>query len=102
MTQVGTLRRCRMLIAADSHPNQAVTALINPDTPGRPGAQLFGMGTMRKTIVIAILTAAGAFSAPAWGDTTPDPFSGNVQFMTNYVGRGLAQSLGQPGVEGEI
>lgn len=28
--------------------------------------------------------------------------SGNVQFMTNYVGRGLAQSVGQPSVEGEI
>src|SRR5579863_9278259 len=60
------------------------------------------MGTMRQMIVIALLTAAGASSAPAWADTTPDPFSGNVQFMTNYVGRGLAQSLGQPGVEGEI
>ena len=57
---------------------------------------------MRQTIVLAILTAAGAFSVPAWADTAPDPFSGNVQFMTNYVGRGLAQSLGQPGVEGEI
>ena len=57
---------------------------------------------MRQMTVLAILTAAGVFSAPAWGDTAPDPFSGNVQFMTNYVGRGLAQSLGQPGVEGEI
>ncbi len=28
--------------------------------------------------------------------------TGNVQFMTNYVGRGLAQSLGNPSVEGEL
>ncbi|HEV2112160.1 MAG TPA: TorF family putative porin [Gammaproteobacteria bacterium] len=56
---------------------------------------------MRTRISIALLTTACAFSAQAWGDT-PDPFSGNVQFMTNYVGRGLAQSLGQPSVEGEI
>lgn len=29
-------------------------------------------------------------------------FGGNVQFMTNYVGRGLAQSVGNPSVEAEI
>jgi uncharacterized protein (TIGR02001 family) len=28
--------------------------------------------------------------------------TGNVQFMSNYVGRGLAQSLGNPSVEGEL
>jgi len=32
----------------------------------------------------------------------PALIGGNVQFMTNYVGRGLAQSLGNPSVEGEI
>ena len=39
--------------------------------------------------------APAAASAPAL-------IGGNVQFMTNYVGRGLAQSLGNPSVEGEI
>ena len=56
---------------------------------------------MRQTIALAILTAACAFSAQARADQ-PELFSGNVQFMSNYVGRGLAQSLGQPSVEGEI
>jgi uncharacterized protein (TIGR02001 family) len=47
-----------------------------------------------------LLTTACAFSAVACADAPLT--SGNVQFMTNYVGRGLAQSLGQPSVEGEI
>ncbi len=57
---------------------------------------------MRTGISAALLTVACAFCAQAWADTPPSLFSGNVQFMTNYVGRGLAQSLGQPSVEGEI
>lgn len=56
---------------------------------------------MRTGLSAVILTVACAFSAQARADA-PDPFSGNVQFMTNYVGRGLAQSLGNPSVEGEI
>lgn len=56
---------------------------------------------MRTGLSAALLTVACAFSAQVLADA-PDPFSGNVQFMTNYVGRGLAQSLGNPSVEGEI
>ena len=56
---------------------------------------------MRTTCSIAVLALACAFSARASADT-PEMFPGNVQFMSNYVGRGLAQSLGQPSVEGEI
>lgn len=32
----------------------------------------------------------------------PDPFAGYVQFMSNYIGRGLAQSVGNPSVQGEF
>jgi uncharacterized protein (TIGR02001 family) len=31
-----------------------------------------------------------------------EPFSGYVQFMTNYVGRGLTQSVGQSSAQGEF
>jgi len=59
---------------------------------------------MRTGMGLAILTLTCAVSAQTRADApaAPPPFSGNVQFMTNYVGRGLAQSLGQPSVEGEI
>jgi len=39
---------------------------------------------------------------PAYADPAPELISGNVQFMTNYIGRGLAQSVGNPSVEGEL
>jgi uncharacterized protein (TIGR02001 family) len=42
--------------------------------------------------------AAGLAEDPA----PADPFSGYVQFMSNYVGRGLTQSVGQPSVQGEF
>ncbi|HEY3644575.1 MAG TPA: TorF family putative porin [Gammaproteobacteria bacterium] len=42
-------------------------------------------------------SAARADDAPA-----PPFVTGNVQFMTNYVGRGLGQSLGNPSVEAEL
>ncbi|MGH7485484.1 MAG: TorF family putative porin [bacterium] len=32
----------------------------------------------------------------------PDVFTGDLQYMTNYIGRGLAQSVGQPSVSGEL
>jgi uncharacterized protein (TIGR02001 family) len=41
-------------------------------------------------------------TSSANADQAPGYFSGYVQFMTNYVGRGLAQSVGQPSVEGEL
>ena len=42
--------------------------------------------------------------AVARADEPPAPpfVTGNVQFMTDYVGRGLAQSLGNPSVEAEL
>lgn len=69
---------------------------------------------MKTKVLGLFLTASCAFYAAAtYGDDMPagpppetapsaNLFSGNVQFMTNYVGRGLAQSLGNPSVEGEI
>ncbi len=58
------------------------------------------MESMRATclsLMLAALCIAGNASAD-----TPALIGGNVQFMTNYVGRGLAQSLGNPSVEGEL
>jgi uncharacterized protein (TIGR02001 family) len=55
---------------------------------------------MRNVHLCLLLTACCAFSCAAEADE--EMFTGNVQFMTNYVGRGLAQSLGQPSVEGEL
>jgi len=57
---------------------------------------------MRTGMSAAILTVACVFSAHAWADAPVPLITGNVQFMTNYVGRGLAQSLGNPSVEGEL
>ncbi|HLW74905.1 MAG TPA: TorF family putative porin [Gammaproteobacteria bacterium] len=69
---------------------------------------------MHKRILTAFLFAACGLSAAAHADdgmgdqaspapaAAPELVGGNVQFMTNYVGRGLAQSLGNPSVEGEI
>jgi len=39
-----------------------------------------------------------------WADAAgpSQGFTGNVQFMSNYVGRGLSQSVGQPSVEAEL
>ena len=58
---------------------------------------------MRMRVLLGMLMACCAFGATtdACADEAP-LLSGNVQFMTNYVGRGLAQSVGQPSVEGEI
>jgi len=57
---------------------------------------------LRLTLMIAcVLPVCRAF-ADGVADTSSPLLSGNVQFMTNYVGRGLAQSLGQPGVEAEL
>ncbi|HEX7964674.1 MAG TPA: TorF family putative porin [Gammaproteobacteria bacterium] len=56
---------------------------------------------MRK-ILLCILLASGWFSGAAAAADEPPLVTGNVQFMTNYVGRGLAQSLGNPSVEGEL
>jgi uncharacterized protein (TIGR02001 family) len=56
---------------------------------------------MHKRILTAFLFAACALGTAARADDA-ELIGGNVQFMTNYVGRGLAQSLGNPSVEGEI
>jgi uncharacterized protein (TIGR02001 family) len=49
----------------------------------------------------AALCCGVLLSGAAQADDLP-LVTGNVQFMTNYVGRGLAQSLGNPSVEGEL
>lgn len=59
---------------------------------------------MRTNMALLLTTGCllSTSAALADGTATTSLTSGNVQFMTNYVGRGLAQSLGQPSVEGEI
>ncbi|MHB8406080.1 MAG: TorF family putative porin [Gammaproteobacteria bacterium] len=46
-----------------------------------------------------VLFAPGAMAQEV---AAPDPFAGYVQFMSNYIGRGLAQSVGNPSVQGEF
>ena len=64
---------------------------------------MMGYPTM-KTSLLRLCTAACLLGCtlPALADALPELVSGNVQFMTNYVGRGLAQSLGNPSVEAEL
>ena len=55
-----------------------------------------------KLMWVALGLMAGA-AARADDQPAASPLiTGNVQFMTNYVGRGLAQSLGNPSVEAEL
>jgi len=60
---------------------------------------------MRSRLVGLALSIAWALFAPgamAQEVAAPDPFAGYVQFMSNYIGRGLAQSVGNPSVQGEF
>lgn len=50
----------------------------------------------------AFLCMACAFPACVAAAGPSPAFTGNVQFMSNYVGRGLSQSVGQPSVEAEL
>ena len=56
---------------------------------------------MRRIGVMAVLGCGLLLGQALRADEQP-LVTGNVQFMTNYVGRGLAQSLGNPSVEGEL
>ena len=56
---------------------------------------------MRMWQTMAVLGCGLTCCAAAYADAPP-LISGNVQFMSNYVGRGLAQSLGNPSVEAEL
>ena len=56
------------------------------------------MGRVNAGILIAT-TVALWFAGPARADNV---ISGDLQYMTNYIGRGLAQSVGQPSVSGEL
>ena len=56
---------------------------------------------MRTAMILLMGCCGMAATTAAWADGSP-LLSGNAQFMTNYVGRGLAQSLGNPSVEGEL
>lgn len=56
---------------------------------------------MRRVWLMAALCCGVFLAGAARADDQP-AVTGNVQFMTNYVGRGLAQSLGNPSVEGEL
>ncbi|MGB9428512.1 MAG: TorF family putative porin [Gammaproteobacteria bacterium] len=60
---------------------------------------------MASTTLLAWLLIGGVFAttaAMAQDSAPPDPFTGYVQFMSNYIGRGLAQSVGNPSVQGEL
>ena len=58
-------------------------------------------GCLLRALLVGL---GGAYAAASPAEDLPaaDPVSGYVQFMTNYVGRGLAQSVGQPAVQGEF
>lgn len=58
---------------------------------------------MGNTITKRLLTAAivSLIAGGAYADDAA-PLSGDLQYMTNYIGRGLAQSVGQPSVSGEL
>lgn len=53
-------------------------------------------------LLIAGISVIPLSSAQAQDTDTDGVFSGYVQFMSNYVGRGLTQSVGQPSVGGEL
>lgn len=56
-----------------------------------------------KTLLrYVFLSAACTISSLAYAEGSSDVFAGNVQFMSNYVGRGLSQSVGQPSVGAEL
>ncbi|HEY1992056.1 MAG TPA: TorF family putative porin [Gammaproteobacteria bacterium] len=55
---------------------------------------------LRLRLCAAACLLGGAL--PALADAPPELVSGNVQFMSNYIGRGLAQSVGNPSVEAEL
>jgi uncharacterized protein (TIGR02001 family) len=59
---------------------------------------------MRISSLIWVAMGLALCSAARADDLSASPsfVTGNVQFMTNYVGRGLAQSLGNPSVEAEL
>jgi uncharacterized protein (TIGR02001 family) len=57
--------------------------------------------TMKTLWSLGVAVCLLGMGLPASADTAP-AVTGNVQFMSNYVGRGLAQSLGNPSVEGEL
>ncbi|HET7921431.1 MAG TPA: TorF family putative porin, partial [Gammaproteobacteria bacterium] len=58
---------------------------------------------MRRFICATFaLACAVACAAPARAETAPALFTGYVAFMSNYIGRGLAQSVGQPSVQAEL
>lgn len=56
------------------------------------------MGRVNAGILI-VTASAFWFAGPARADNV---ISGDLQYMTNYIGRGLAQSVGQPSVSGEL
>ncbi|HEV2112470.1 MAG TPA: TorF family putative porin [Gammaproteobacteria bacterium] len=50
----------------------------------------------------AALLFTTAASAEGAGAPASDPFTGYVKFMSNYVGRGFAESVGNPAIQGEL
>jgi uncharacterized protein (TIGR02001 family) len=53
---------------------------------------------------LILLGAAGFYAGTAVAEdvAAPSPFAGYVMFMSNYIGRGLAQSVGNPSVQAEF
>ncbi len=56
---------------------------------------------MRQLFVLAVFAGTCALPA-AHAEHTANPITGYVAFMNNYIGRGLAQSVGQPSVQAEL
>jgi uncharacterized protein (TIGR02001 family) len=55
-----------------------------------------------KPKCLFIVMLLSVLAMPVHADNGDGDISGNVQFMTNYIGRGLTQSVGQPSIEGEV
>lgn len=55
-----------------------------------------------KALLLGFASTAAGFSSQAWAEDSTLPFSGSVKLMSNYVGRGLSQSVGRPSVAGEL
>lgn len=51
---------------------------------------------------LALLIGGAACTTLTWAAPAPDHFSGYVALTSNYVGRGLAQSVGEPSLLAEL
>lgn len=56
----------------------------------------------RHLLILPAFTATCGLPAAAQAEQPVNPITGYVALMSNYIGRGLAQSVGQPSVQAEL